>query len=99
MQNLDPSLWRLARSAALERDNHRCQAADKFGVLEIPCRETVGVHVHHLDPAGEPYELANLLTLCAVHHARLHHRDPKLRERRPRRARANAAAYRKYEAA
>lgn len=99
MENLDPSLWRSARSTALERDNHTCQAADLFGPLVIPCRETVGVHVHHVDPEGSAYELGNLLTLCPVHHARLHHRDPVLRDRRPRRARANAAAYRKYEAA
>ncbi len=99
MENLDPYRWRHARDAALERDGYRCQAADLFGHLKIPCGVTDGLHVHHLDPVGEPYELANLLTLCPVHHARLHHREPALKARRPRRGRANAAAYRKYHAA
>lgn len=95
MQGLHTAEWARARAAALARDQHCCQARERYGPLVLYCHETVGVHVHHVDPDGAPYDLGNLVTLCPVHHARLHHRDPKLADRRPRRARANAAAYRR----
>ena len=97
MRGLDPHLWASARAAALIRDGNRCQAADLFGPVRVPCEETVGVHVHHVDPARfGPYDLAGLLCLCPVHHARLRYRDPRLKDQRRRRARANAGAYRSF---
>lgn len=77
--------WLLARADALERDEGRCTAVewydvqvDEWGDLyEVPvrCSETSDLHVHHIerpDDGGDPYDLENLLTLCNVHHGKLH---------------------------
>ncbi len=63
MEDLDQRLWRQARLAALERDSHRCVVADHDG---SPCRGTL--HVHHLLPVYDPYDVDGLATVCASHH-------------------------------
>lgn len=77
--------WRRARAEALARDDGRCTAVEYYDVVvdddgtpeEVPvrCDETESLHVHHVtqpELGGDAYDLANLLTLCAAHHGRLH---------------------------
>lgn len=61
------SEWRIAREAALLRDGRRCTVARFFGET---CNGVL--HVHHIVPlndGGEPFDLDNLGTACARHHA------------------------------
>jgi len=57
--------WRVARTAARQRDGDRCRQ----------CRSTTSLAVHHLTPiseGGERYALDNLVTLCSSCHAQRH---------------------------
>jgi hypothetical protein len=70
MGNLYDTLhWRELRARALARDCSRCTVSRLLG------GECSGVlHVHHIEPADErpalAFELDNLATACAGHHAR-----------------------------
>jgi 5-methylcytosine-specific restriction endonuclease McrA len=99
--------WRRVSRQAIGRDRHRCRAIIRIGDEEFRCPETRGVQVHHVIPpedGGGALDLANLLTLCSVHHAAAHGRLASLVESRDRRSprkrrqRANAAAYSPYRA-
>ena len=57
--------WRVARTAARQRDGQRCRG----------CGGTQGLQVHHVTPiseGGERYALDNLVTLCSSCHAQQH---------------------------
>ena len=63
--------WAAVRQAALSRDNYRCQSCGRV--------VTVTAEVHHriaLEDGGEPYALANVVTLCADCHYREHGKRP-----------------------
>ncbi len=69
MDGLDHALWQQARAFVLERDRHRCTAADWD---PQPCSDRL--HVHHVDPETEtPYDPDGLITLCGAHHTLIHH--------------------------
>ena len=61
VNRLNRRLWAHARRAALERDGWRCRDCGRAGRLEVD-------HVQPLDQGGQPFELANLRTLCRVCH-------------------------------
>ena len=56
---LQPARWRAVRRQVLDRDGWRCQVCGKAGRLEVD-------HVvpMHKDPDQDPYDPANLQTLC-----------------------------------
>lgn len=56
--------WQARREAILKRDNHQC----------VKCRSTRRLRVHHLKYTGLAWEAsdANLITLCAICHAKTH---------------------------
>jgi 5-methylcytosine-specific restriction enzyme A len=57
--------WRVARTAARQRDGNRCRR----------CGGTQRLQVHHVTPiseGGERYALDNLITLCSSCHAQQH---------------------------
>lgn len=58
--------WREVRAQARARDGDRCSVSRLLG-------GTCGgrLHVHHLDPDGDPVDLDNLLTVCQSCHPRL----------------------------
>ena len=64
----DEHHWPTARARALIRASHACER----------CGTTLGLHVHHREPAegnrtwGCVHHAANLLVLCAFHHAEDH---------------------------
>lgn len=92
-------LWRRARAQALARDGSRCQARERYGPVRLTCGDSVGVHVHHIvrpEDGGDPFAVANLIVLCPMHHRRLHGLAALPADDRRRRARANAAAYRRF---
>lgn len=55
--------WKVLRAAARERDGNACTVARLIGG---DCRGLL--HVHHIDPDGDPLDLDNLGTVCATHH-------------------------------
>ena len=58
---LDKRRWALLRLRIFERDNWRCRACGKVGRLECD-------HVVPLHKGGDPYDPANLKTLCVGCH-------------------------------
>jgi 5-methylcytosine-specific restriction endonuclease McrA len=72
--------WKNVAAAAAKRDGHRCtyglEDGDR-GARTYPggrCPVQDGLTGHHRTPiedGGAPYDLANVRTLCATHHARL----------------------------
>lgn len=65
--------WARAREAALERDGHRCRAAD-YG-LDSPCQSfPPGPVVHHMRrrKGVDKHALPWLVTLCGFHHVHVH---------------------------
>ena len=63
---LDPTSYESVRNQVLRRDGWRCQSCGTMSNLEVHHREFRS----HL---GEDSE-ENLITLCTVCHARVHHR-------------------------
>jgi 5-methylcytosine-specific restriction enzyme A len=60
--------WRVARTAARQRDGNRCRR----------CGDTHRLQVHHivsLDDGGAKYDLNNLITLCSSCHNARHRGD------------------------
>ena len=58
---LDRQTWERARRAALVRDDYRCAACSKRGLLEVD-------HRVPLKRGGDPYSLDNLQSLCRSCH-------------------------------
>ena len=54
---LDRRRWAAVRRAVFRRDGYRCRKCGRAGRLECD-------HVLPLDNGGDPYDLANLQTLC-----------------------------------
>ena len=73
------AVWQRKRREILQRDGHQCSwglwRGDR-GTQTYPrgrCPVTDGLDVHHVTPiedGGEPYDDANLRTLCRQHHER-----------------------------
>ena len=64
--------WERTRKAAFERDSYRCTRCSKAGRLEA-----ASLHAHHADKltdGGDPYDLANIITLCKACHVDEHRR-------------------------
>lgn len=60
-------MWRAVRAATLRRAAYRCEARTDGE----RCPVGVGLEAHHLVPlrdGGEPYDLDNVVALCARHH-------------------------------
>ena len=55
--------WQQVRLAALARDHHQCARCGAGGRLEVH-------HIQPLDRGGQPYDLANLVSLCSSCHHR-----------------------------
>ncbi len=53
--------WRRVRRQAFERDGWRCVLCGRAGALEAD-------HVQRLTDGGDPYDLANVQTLCRSCH-------------------------------
>lgn len=78
--------WKRAQAAAIARDGGRCtyglEDGDR-GVAHYPggrCPVEEGLQGHHripIEDGGAPYDLRNVRTVCATHHARL---EAELRE-------------------
>lgn len=67
--------WRAARAAALARDEYSCRFPVPIWDDFETCNETKNLHVHHIcspEEGGDPYDLENLMTVCASHHAFWH---------------------------
>lgn len=72
--------WQKVREAAKRRDGNRCtyglERGDR-GTAAYPggrCPVTEGLDGHHrlpVEDGGAPYDLDNVRTVCATHHARL----------------------------
>jgi len=54
--------WKKTRRRVLERDRGRCAI----------CGAGQDLHIHHLDHDTSNDEMANLITLCEICHARVH---------------------------
>ena len=54
---LDRGRWARVRLAVFRRDSYRCRSCGRPGRLECD-------HVAPIHRGGDPYELANLQTLC-----------------------------------
>ena len=67
MSELTPTggRWARVRRAAFDRDGWRCRKCSKPGRLEAH-------HVTPLHEGGEPYDLANVETLCRRCHIAFH---------------------------
>ena len=57
--------WQVARLRTLNRDNWRCRTCGKAGVLEVH-------HYKQLADGGDPFDVANLRSLCRPCHFRAH---------------------------
>lgn len=60
--------WRRVRQRVLERDGYRCRARVDGERCRVVGR---GLQAHHVMPlrrGGEPFDEANLMTLCDRHH-------------------------------
>ena len=65
----DSPAWDTARTLALARDGDRCTVARLLGGS---CHPRLDVHhVHPVEEGGAPYDVDNLLTVCAAHHPML----------------------------
>ena len=62
------SRWQRIRRSAFERDGFRCRACGRPGRLEAH-------HVRPLERGGDPYDLANIETLCRGCHIDRHRRQ------------------------
>ena len=60
--------WERTRRAAFERDGWRCRACGRPGRLEAH-------HVRPLERGADPYDLANIETLCRGCHIDRHRRQ------------------------
>ena len=80
----DRARWNRVRRAVLDRDNWRCQACGRpGGPFEVD-------HIRPVRWGGDPWNMDNLQTLCAVPC----HRDKSARENRRRRRTAGERAWR-----
>lgn len=70
--------WQTVRARVLNRDGHRCTFGlyddedDARGVPAGGCRARLQLDVHHrvpIEDGGDPFDEANLRTLCDDHHA------------------------------
>lgn len=69
--------WKRVAARILVRDGHRCTFGlydedDARGVPAGGCRARLGVDVHHrvpIEDGGDPFDDANLRSLCERHHA------------------------------
>lgn len=69
--------WQRVRARILDRDGHRCTYGlydedDLRGIPRGGCRARHGLDVHHRTPiedGGDPYDDANLRSLCSRHHS------------------------------
>ena len=80
--------WRRARAAARRRDGDRCT------VCGAGREDGVRLDVDHITPmslGGDPYNLANLRTMCRRCHAAFGRRKPRARKQQPRRQWPRAA--------
>ena len=64
---MDSRRWERTRLAVFERDGFRCRACGRPGRLEAH-------HVRPLERGGDPYDLANIETLCRSCHIGRHRR-------------------------
>jgi 5-methylcytosine-specific restriction enzyme A len=80
------STWRMARKRVLMRDHYLCQRCLEKGIL---APATVVHHVYHLkDHPEKALDEANLQSVCAVCHNRLHPEKGKsVQQSKPRKAR------------
>lgn len=72
--------WKVVQAQALDRDGRRCtyglEPGDR-GTRHYPggrCPVVVGLQGHHrvpIEDGGAPFDLDNVRTACATHHARL----------------------------
>ena len=53
--------WKRVRAQIRERDGYRCRQCGKAGRLEVD-------HIVPIAAGGDPWEPANLQTLCIFHH-------------------------------
>ena len=67
LRSLKGSWWERIRRAAFERDGWRCRACGRPGRLEAH-------HVRPLERGGDPYDRANVETLCRGCHIDRHRR-------------------------
>ena len=63
--------WSRIRKQILTRDGYRCRGCEKAGRLQVH-------HVQPLYKGGEPYDPANLVTLCGPCHKIEHSLPPSL---------------------
>jgi hypothetical protein len=71
--NRNSAAWTRARTAALKRDQYRCQ-----GCTAHPGKTPgVDLHVHHIRPIhnGGTHDLDNLVTVCNACHTELHRHE------------------------
>jgi len=62
----DTQAWETARSAALDRDGHRCTVARFLGGR---CHDVLDVHyLLPVSEGGDEYDVDNLITACHRHH-------------------------------
>lgn len=69
--------WQAIRAWVLERDGNRCTFGlydedEQRGTPAGGCRRRHGLDVHHripIEDGGDPFDEANLRTLCDDHHA------------------------------
>ena len=59
------AIWQRVRRFVLDRDGWRCRKCGRAGALEVH-------HVKPLQDGGEPYDPANLQTLCRTCHTDTH---------------------------
>lgn len=81
--------WKRVQRAAIARDGYRCtyglELGDR-GAAHYPqgrCPVEDGLSGHHrvpIEAGGEPFELDNVRTVCATHHAALEARDKEARQ-------------------
>ncbi len=49
--------WAALRKSILDRDGWRCRQCGRAGILEVD-------HIHAIEDGGDPWDPANLQTLC-----------------------------------
>ena len=66
-RSLKGSRWERIRRAVFARDRWRCRACGRPGRLEAH-------HIRSLERGGDPFDPANILTLCRACHVDRHRR-------------------------